>query len=210
MSSSSSASKRRRVGPSSAETAEAAELAEKKAVLNRHRAGFFEKTKPNLTDCRYQGLTKGKCPGRVCCPTGTKAAGKCRRSAAECGYAGIHPSQVTVRVRRLTKTELAAIKDGLITHEDIHAHLWKVDHIAKLREGKAAFEAAYPDVAQQRRVRQLHFALKRDENDAAVQRRVARVAGRTELNLRHKAARVERRLDADMRVDDKLRKRLSR
>lgn len=94
---------RRRI---SAVDAADAERYEKARILKDYRTTWLQKTKPNLTDCRYQGAargTKAACADRICCPTFTAAAGKCRRTMYECGIAGIHPDQRTVRRRSMTR-----------------------------------------------------------------------------------------------------------
>jgi hypothetical protein len=120
---------------------------------------------------------------------------------SECAVQGIHPSQVTKRVRALTGAEVAAIRDGILTQADVIAHDWTVKMIKSLRTGRAQFAKQFPEISRMRNLRLLHRALKMDEQIARTERLAEQVRrSPTELKQRKQRARLERRFDADMAV----------
>lgn len=209
------APKRRRRNSSSEAAAlhDENEKHERRLVLDYYRKYWRHFTKPNLTDCRYQGTGwrrggASTCAGRVCCPTGTEAEGKCRRTRAECDISGVHPSQRAVRARTLTRFEVDAIRRGVLTQGDVVARTWTLKQIVEFEAGTAAAKG----VRDESNARKHAAAEHRAHVDAATARRAVRSLDRdsVEMRTRQHKVRAERRLDPDARVAKHLRRRLSR
>jgi hypothetical protein len=212
--------RRRTSAASSAEAAAAAAAfrknAEKNAILAEYRNRPLLRTRANLTDCRFQGVGRGSgrrdgaCAGRICCPTGTAAAGKCRRTPGECQIAGIHPSQITVRKRSLTRFEVAAIRDGVLGQQDVSEHVWTSAQIEAVRRGD--LNVLFPRVYSAWVQRYANEAVDADHTKRKLERRAAVSLARDSLEMinRQKKVRIERRMDADMPISKILSRRLSR
>jgi len=188
------------------EIARRKEQDEKYALLHLYRKQWRLQPKANLTDCRFQGAGN-QCRGRVCCPTGSAAAGKCRRSMDECLISGIHPDQRGGRVRSLSKYEIAAIRDGILSKQDVRDHVWTQAVIDEIRDNVAI----NAELAEMMRVRDAQIVAKvhkQQQQQRHASRKIV-VKGSLEHKTRRSKVRAERRMDADIIVGAHLQKRMS-